>query len=182
MRPRPLSLLVGALTAGPTAEGGRPSAGTDLEPLFTDRAARSFAPPPFWSSGYHPEALRWISSDITPVTKLAQLDFPGAATRWHPAWPIMRVASHCAQAFTGVHASEETSDFPHSLQLGAGPARTWHTGLHGDPQRPKAIPRERGGARLLSISAEANAGRVGGPSPEERRIRGDLPTAISCNG
>src|SRR5437773_2490201 len=56
MRPRPLSLLVGALTAGPTAEGGRLSAGTDLEPLFADGAARSFAPPPFWSSGCHPKA------------------------------------------------------------------------------------------------------------------------------
>jgi hypothetical protein len=30
MWPRPLSLLVGALTAGPTAEGGRPSAGLIL--------------------------------------------------------------------------------------------------------------------------------------------------------
>jgi hypothetical protein len=79
MRPRPLSLLVGALTAGPTAEGGRPSAGTDLEPLFADRAARSFAPPPFWSSGCHPEALRWISSDITPVTKSTQLEIPGCS-------------------------------------------------------------------------------------------------------
>jgi hypothetical protein len=54
MRPRPFSLLVGALTAGPTAEGWRPAAGTDLEPLFADRAARSCAPPPFWPS--HPEA------------------------------------------------------------------------------------------------------------------------------
>ena len=93
-----------------------------------------------------------------------------------------KVASHCAQAFTGVHASEEASHFALSLQLGNGRARTWHTGLHGDPQCPKAIPRERGGARLLSISAAANAGRAGRPSPEERRIRGDLPTAISCNG
>src|SRR5207248_1025922 len=33
-----------ALTAGPTAEGWRPAAGTDLEPLFADRAARSFTP------------------------------------------------------------------------------------------------------------------------------------------
>src|SRR5262249_51947079 len=73
MRPRPFSLLVGALTAGPTAQGGRPAAGTDLEPLFADRAPRSFAPSPFWSSGCHPEALRWISSDITPVTKSAQV-------------------------------------------------------------------------------------------------------------
>jgi hypothetical protein len=55
MRPRPFSLLVGALTAGPTAEGWRPAAGADLEPLFADRAARSFAPPPFWLSGCHPE-------------------------------------------------------------------------------------------------------------------------------
>ncbi len=93
-----------------------------------------------------------------------------------------KVASHCAQAFTGVHASEETSRFPLSPKLGNGRARTWHTGLHRDPQCPKAIPRERGGARLLSISAGANAGRAGWPSPEERRIRGDLPTAISCNG
>jgi hypothetical protein len=55
MRPRPFSLLVGALTAGPTAEGWRPAAGTDLEPLFADRAPRRFAPSPFWSSGCHPE-------------------------------------------------------------------------------------------------------------------------------
>jgi hypothetical protein len=47
MRPRPFSLLVGALTAGPTAEGWPPAAGSDLEPLFADGAARSFAPPPF---------------------------------------------------------------------------------------------------------------------------------------
>jgi hypothetical protein len=79
MWPRPFSLLVGALTAGPTAEGGRPSAGADLEPLFADGAARSFAPPPFWSSGCHPEALRWISSDITPVTKSTQLEIPGCS-------------------------------------------------------------------------------------------------------
>jgi hypothetical protein len=56
MRPQPFSLLVGALTAGPTAEGWRPSAGTDLEPFFADRAARSFSPPPFWSSGCHPRS------------------------------------------------------------------------------------------------------------------------------
>jgi hypothetical protein len=54
MRPRPFSLLVGALTAGPTAEGWRPAAGTDLEPLFADRAPGSFAPPRFWPSGCHP--------------------------------------------------------------------------------------------------------------------------------
>ena len=55
MRPRPFWLLVGTLTAGPTAEDWRPAAGTDLEPLFADQAPRSFAPPPFWSSGCHPE-------------------------------------------------------------------------------------------------------------------------------
>jgi hypothetical protein len=70
MRPRPFSLLVGALTAGPTAEGWPPAAGSDLEPLFADGAARSFAPPPFWLSGCHPRrSFRWVSSDITPVTK-----------------------------------------------------------------------------------------------------------------
>jgi hypothetical protein len=57
MWPRPFSLLVGSLTAGPTAEGWQSAAGTDLEPLFADRTARSFAPSPFWSSGCHPEGL-----------------------------------------------------------------------------------------------------------------------------
>jgi len=55
MRSRPFSLLVGALTAGPTAEGWRPAAGTDLEPLFADWAPRGFTPPPFWPSGCHGE-------------------------------------------------------------------------------------------------------------------------------
>ncbi len=98
MRPRPFSLLVGALTAGPTAEGWRPSAGTDLEPLFADRAARSFVPPQLEFPGA--ATLRSISSHITPVTKLAQLEFPGAATRWHPAWPTM---AGCVSLCSGVY-------------------------------------------------------------------------------
>jgi hypothetical protein len=108
MQPRPFSLLVGALTAGPTAEGGRPSAGTDLEPLFAERAARSFASPPFWSSGCHLErpstdfVIHYVS-DGMGATLSSGVQLPDSRP-----W---RVASHRAQAFTGVYASEETSDF-----------------------------------------------------------------------
>jgi hypothetical protein len=41
MWPGPFSLLVRALAARPAAEGGRPPAGIDFEPLLADWAARS---------------------------------------------------------------------------------------------------------------------------------------------
>jgi hypothetical protein len=90
MRPRPFSPLVSALTAGPTAEGWRPAAGTDLQPLIADRAARRFAPPPFWSSGYHPEGpsidfiTHYASDEIG-----TSFEFRRAGTQWHAAWPAM---------------------------------------------------------------------------------------------
>lgn len=98
--------------------------------------------------------------------------------RWSRA--SKKVASHCVQAFTGVHASDETSHFPLSLKLGNGAARTWHAGLSRDPQcAAKAIPQGRGGARLLSISAAANAGVARSPSGDENRNREILPQAFS---
>jgi hypothetical protein len=95
---------------------------------------------------------------------------------------IEKVASHCVQAFTDVHASDETSHFPIFRKLGNGRARTWHGGLHRGSQGAKAISQGRGGARLLSISAGANAGYARSPSRDESRIRKHLPTAFSCNG
>jgi hypothetical protein len=90
MWPRPFSLLVGSLTAGPTAEGWQSAAGTDLEPLFADRTARSFALSPFWSSGCHPEGLsmdfvRNYASDEIGATRV-----PGCGHRMAPpAAPAM---------------------------------------------------------------------------------------------
>jgi hypothetical protein len=54
-----------------------------------------------------------------------------------------KVASHCAQAFTGVHASEGTFHFPVAPRLGNGAPElgtadfTEVGGLHRGPQGPK---------------------------------------------
>jgi hypothetical protein len=97
---------------------------------------------------------------------------------------VESVEEGCVLLCSGVywhHASDETHS-PLPRKLGNGRARSLHAGLRRGPQCAKAIPQGRGGARLLSISAAADAGVARSPSRDENRNREILPGAFSRNG
>ena len=88
--------------------------------------------------------------------------------------------SLCSRVYS--RAWQRNVPLPLSGKLENGRARTWPGGLHRGPDCAKAIPQGRGGARLLSISVEGNAGFARSSSRDENRNEEILPRAFSYNG